>query len=101
MSNSAFYIKNNNNLTFVAQKIADELSFSYNPWKNLSMKMKQAAGSRLLIFLTQHVYGKCQTVHFTWKIQYDVYCTRLCTLKNLKKKPKILVQNTLFYSAIS
>jgi hypothetical protein len=30
---------------------------------------RRTAGSRQLMFLSQDVCDKCQTVHFTWKIQ--------------------------------
>jgi hypothetical protein len=45
-------------------------------------------GSRQLVFLSQHVCDKCQTVHFTWKIQqqFDVYCTENSRMIFLMKK---------------
>jgi hypothetical protein len=60
--------KYNNNLTFIAQKTADETP---------QVLPVSAERSRQLVFLSQHVRDKCQTCHFTWKIQqqFDVNST--------------------------
>jgi hypothetical protein len=51
-------------------------------------------GSCQLIFLSQHVCDKCQTVHFTWKIQqqFDVYCTE----NSWRDPPEYKTQNWQF-----